>query len=271
MSVPIEYHNSATPEPYESAPTPANLSLEDYEALEKEWGAMEERYKEAVTRHDEWKAVKNREAKEAQVEKLRKEKEACLLKVEALKKEKLEAERRAEEEWKAEEKRKEDERVTKELKKKEEAVEHKWLADLKEKEDKKKKKEKEKEDEANEMALQTAGAPSASNRDSKVDPADPKTVTMDELRRRWRITKGKKREHATGFQKRKVQSASLVDDSGVEDENASVGPSTPKRLKTEPVPQAKDKVFTGNGAWYHRYSVLFVHFGFFRVLWQVLC
>ncbi len=53
MSVPTEYCNSATPEPYKSAPMPADLSLEDYEALEKEQGAVEERYEEAVARHDE--------------------------------------------------------------------------------------------------------------------------------------------------------------------------------------------------------------------------
>ncbi len=63
MSMPIEYCDSATPEPYELAPTPADLLLEDYEALQKEWGTAEERYEEAVTRHDEWKATKNREAR----------------------------------------------------------------------------------------------------------------------------------------------------------------------------------------------------------------
>ncbi len=56
------------------SPDPPDLSLEAYEALEKEWGTVEERYEEAVTRHNEWKAMKNREAKEAQAEKLRKEK-----------------------------------------------------------------------------------------------------------------------------------------------------------------------------------------------------
>ncbi len=96
MSALTEYHDSTTSELYESAPTPTDLSLEDYEALEKEWGAMEERYKEAVTRHDEWKAMKAREAKEV-----------WLLKMETLKKEKLEAERKEQLWLEAEEKEKE--------------------------------------------------------------------------------------------------------------------------------------------------------------------
>ncbi len=75
MSAPTKYHNFATPEPYESAPMPPNLSLEAYKVLEKEQGTTEERYEEVVTQHDEWKAAKKREEKEAQVEKLRKEKE----------------------------------------------------------------------------------------------------------------------------------------------------------------------------------------------------
>ncbi len=91
-----------------------------------------------------------------------------------MKKEKLEAERRAEEEQKAKEKRKEDERVAKELKEKEEAAEHKWLEDLKEQEDK------EKEDEANKVALQTASALLASDRDSEVDLVHPKMATVEE-------------------------------------------------------------------------------------------
>ncbi len=45
-----------------------------------------------------------------------------------------------------------------------------------------KKKVKEKEDEANELALQAAGALSASDRDSKMDPADPKMAAMAELK-----------------------------------------------------------------------------------------
>ncbi len=213
------------------------LSFEDYKALTKERTAMEERYEEAVGRHNDWKTAR---AKEARVEKLRQDKLACLLKVEALKKEKEEAERRAEEERKAEAKRKEDERVAKELKEKEEATECKRLEDLEAKE-----KEKEKEDEANELALQVAGAPSASDGDTEEDPADPKTAAMAELRKRRAITEGKKRAHSVGSRKRKVQSASLVDDSEVEGGNVSAGPSTPKRLKTEPAPQANDKVFSG--------------------------
>ncbi len=117
--------------------------------------------------------------------------------METLRKEKLEAERRVEEERKAKEKRKEDERIAKELQEQEEAVEHKQLADLKEK-------EKEKEDEANEAALQTAGAPSVSDGDSEADPVDPKMATMAELRRRRKITKGKKKANALEPHKHKV-------------------------------------------------------------------
>ncbi len=142
-------------------------------------------------------------------ERLRKEKEVGQLKVELLRQEKLEAERkveekRLEEERKAKEKRKEDERVVKELQEKEEAMEHKQLADLKEIEDKEKEKEKEKEDEANEMALQAAGAPSASDGDSEADLADLKMATMAELRRRHKITKGKKKADSLEPHKHKV-------------------------------------------------------------------
>ncbi len=75
MSAPTEYCDSTAPEPYKSALLPLDLSLEAYKVLEKEQGAAEERYQEAVTRHDEWKVAKKREEKEAQAEKLRKEKE----------------------------------------------------------------------------------------------------------------------------------------------------------------------------------------------------
>ncbi len=58
---------------------------------------MEEKYDEAINRHDEWKMAKTKSAKEAHVEKLRKKKEAQLFKVEALIQEKIKAERKAEE------------------------------------------------------------------------------------------------------------------------------------------------------------------------------
>ncbi len=124
---------------------------------------------------------------------------------------------------------------------KQEAAEHQHLADLKEKE------EKEKEDEANEAVLQAAGALSASNGDSEVDPVDLKRATMDELRRRCRITKRKKEADGLDSWKCKVCSASRVEDSEDEVGGASVGLLTPKHLKTEPAPQAEDKVFSGNG------------------------
>ncbi len=65
---------------------------------------------------------------------------------------------------------------------------------MKEQEDK----EKEKEDEVNEMALQAADALSASNGDLEMDPADLKMATMDELKRRWRITKGEEQGGSPG-------------------------------------------------------------------------
>ncbi len=231
MSAPIEYRHSVTPEPYESAPMPPELSFEDYKVLTEERTAAEECYKEAVGQHNDWKTTR---AKEARAEKLQQDKLACLLKVEALKKEKEEAERRAEEERKAEEKRKEDERVARELKEKEEAAERRRLEDLEAKE--KEEKEKEKEDEVNELVLQAAGVPSASDGDAEVDLADLKTAAMAELRRRRRITKGKKKVDDLGSQKHKVQSASRVEDSEDETGGASAGPSSPKCLKTEPAP-----------------------------------
>ncbi len=230
MSAPIEYRDSITPEPYESAPMPPELSFEDYKALTEERTATEECYKEAVGQHDDWKTTR---AKEARAEKLQQDKLACLLKVEALKKEKEEAERRAEEEQKAEEKRKEDERVARELKEKEEAAERRRLEDLEAKE---KEKEKEKEDKVNKLVLQAAGVPSASDGDAEVDLAALKTAAMAELRRRRRITKEKKKADDPGSQKRKVQSASRVEDSEDETGGASAGPSSPKCLKTEPAP-----------------------------------
>ena len=39
MSTPIKYHDSVTPEPYESALMPPELSFEDYKALTEEWTA----------------------------------------------------------------------------------------------------------------------------------------------------------------------------------------------------------------------------------------
>ncbi|KAK0430790.1 hypothetical protein EV421DRAFT_1743708 [Armillaria borealis] len=68
---------------------------------------------------------------------------------------------------------------------------------------------------------------------------------MAELRRRRKIVEGKKKAGAVGTRKCKFQSASMVE-SG-EEGNASVGPSVPKHLKTEPEPMAQDKVFTGSG------------------------
>ncbi len=119
------------------------------------------------------------------------------------------------------------------------------MVDLKEKEDREK--EQEKEDEVNELALQAAGVPSASDGDTEADPEDPKTAAMTELRRRRSIVKGKKRVETVGPRKHKFRSDSVVDDSGEEGGCALAGPSSPKQLKTEPALQAQDKVLSGNG------------------------
>ncbi len=204
MSVPIEYRDFMTTEPYVSAPMSSLLTFKEYEALAVEQSAVEEKYDEAVNRHEEWKMAK---AKEAWAEQLRKEKEAHQLKVEVLRQEKLEAERKAEE-WRQEEEwlrlEAKKEKVLALEREKQEAVEHQRLADLKEKEDREKEKEKEKEDEANELVLQAAGALSASDGDAEVDPADLKTAAMAELRRRHKITKRKKKADDPESQKCKV-------------------------------------------------------------------
>ncbi len=236
MSNNIEYHQSATPEPYDSAPTPEGLTSEEYQFFTEEHAATEERHAEAVGTHEDWKAAK---AKEARLAKLKLDKEVRLEKLRVLK---------LEEERKAEEKRQEEERIrleakkaAKELQEREDATERKRIEDL----EAEKEKEKEKEDEVNKLVLVAAGAPSASNGDSEVDPVDPKTTAMAELKRRREIVKGKRRADTAEPRKRKFRSASVVDDS--EDEGVATGPSMPKRLKTEPVPQSKDKVLKGNG------------------------
>ncbi len=147
--------------------------------------------------------------------------------------------------------------MAKELKEREEAVEHKWIEDL---ETKEKEKEREKEDEVNELALQAAGAPSVSDRDAEQDLVDPKMATMAELKRRHKITKGKKKAEPTESQKQNFWSASVVE-SEEEDRVASAAPLTPKHLKMEPAPQASDKVFTGNSMWNRQSSILFADLG----------
>ncbi len=53
MSMPIEYCDSVTPEPYVSALTPPSLTLEEYKALAIEQSTMEEKYDEAINKHEE--------------------------------------------------------------------------------------------------------------------------------------------------------------------------------------------------------------------------
>ncbi len=65
MSAPIEYCDSMIPEPYMSASMPPSLTFEEYKALAVEQSTKEEKYDEAVNRHEEWKMAK---VKEAQVE-----------------------------------------------------------------------------------------------------------------------------------------------------------------------------------------------------------
>ncbi len=78
MSQAIEYHLSVTPEPYESAPTSKDISMEEIEA----WAIMEENYAEAMVKHAAWKEAK---AAVEQEEKSRLDWEAQIVKVKALK------------------------------------------------------------------------------------------------------------------------------------------------------------------------------------------
>ncbi len=119
MSSVIEYCLSVTPEPYESAPTPEDISVEEIEAQ----AATEESYVEAMARHAAWKEAKIAAEWE---DKLRLACEVWAAKVEALK-------QKVEEKRKAEEKRKEEEWLRL-LKEQEDATEAKRLEDLKAKE-----------------------------------------------------------------------------------------------------------------------------------------
>ncbi|SJL06598.1 uncharacterized protein ARMOST_09940 [Armillaria ostoyae] len=109
MSNSVEYCQSATPKPYESAPMPEGLTSEQYKVFTEEHAAAEEKYEEAIGAYDEWKAAK---VKEAQLEKLKVDKE-----VQA---EKLKKLQELEEEWKVAEK-KEQEKQAALLKEKQEA------------------------------------------------------------------------------------------------------------------------------------------------------
>lgn len=184
-------------------------------------------------------------AKEAWVEKLKQDKLAHLLKVEA---EKKAEEKRQEDEWL----QLEAEKAAKELKEREEATKHKQLEDL----DTKKEKKKDKDDKVNELALLAAGALSMSDRDSEMDLMDLKMAAMAKLKRRQKITKEKRKVDITEPHKCKFRSASIVENEE-EGRDVSAGPLTLKHLKTEPAPQAQDKVFAGNSACLHRVSVLF--------------
>ncbi|SJL06761.1 uncharacterized protein ARMOST_10103 [Armillaria ostoyae] len=250
MSSSNEYCLSTTPEPYESAPTPPDLTAEEYKALTAERAAEEEKYDEAVGKHEGWKAIK---AKEAQAEALRMKEAARAAKLEVLKQQELEKEKERlrleaeekkrlrleakEKQWKLDlEKKKQEEVAAK--KALEEAAAKKKQDDLD--------RERARQDEENEDLLAAAGVPpSGEDGDSKSDPADPKTAAMAELRRKRKIAERKKKAGSAETRKRKVRSTSLVE-SG-EDGNASAGPLGPKHLKTEPEPTAQDKVFTGSG------------------------
>ncbi|KAK0456927.1 hypothetical protein EV421DRAFT_1923189 [Armillaria borealis] len=240
MSSSNEYRLSATPEPYESAPTPPDLTAEEYKALTAEWATEEERYDDAVSKHEGWKAMK---AKEARAEALRLKEAARAAKLEVLRQQELEKEKerlRLE----AEEK----ERLQLEAEERQRKLELEEAAAKKEQEEAAAKKkqddldrEKERQDEENENLLVAAGEEG----DSESDPTDPKTAAMAELRKRRRIAEGKKKAGSAETQKCKVRSASLVE-SEEEGGNASAGPSAPKRLKTEPEPTAQDKLVVVN-------------------------
>ncbi len=91
--------------------------------------------------------------------------------------------------------------------------------------------------------MQEAGIPSASEGDSKSDLVNPKTIAMPKLKRKQEIVKGKRKVGTVELWEWKFQSVSVMD-SEEEEENMSVGLLRPKQLKTEPGPQAKDRVFS---------------------------
>ncbi|KAK0432108.1 hypothetical protein EV421DRAFT_1924530 [Armillaria borealis] len=221
MSSSNEYHLSMTPKLYESALTPPDLTTEEYKALTAERAIEEERYDEAVSKHEGWKAMK---AKEAWAEALQLKEAAQAAKLEVLRQQELQKEKEQLRLEAEERQRKLELEEAMAKKEQEEAAANKKQDDLD--------REKERQDEENENLLVAAGEEG----DSESDPTDPKTAVMAELRKRCRIAEGKK----------KAGSASLVE-SGEEGGNASAGPSAPKRLKTEPEPTAQDKVFTGSG------------------------
>ncbi|PBK73733.1 hypothetical protein ARMSODRAFT_1015263 [Armillaria solidipes] len=100
MSNSVEYHQSATPKPYESTLMPEGLTSEQYKVFTKECAAVEEKYEETVGAHDEWKAAK---VKEARLEKLKADKEVQV--------EKLKKLQELEEEQKAAEKKEQEKQV----------------------------------------------------------------------------------------------------------------------------------------------------------------
>ncbi len=120
MSQPIEYHLSIMPEPYESAPTPEDITIEEIKAR----ATAEENYVEAMAKHSAWKEAKAVVERE---EKSRLAHEVRAAKVEALK-------QKAEEKRKAKEKRQEEERLYM-LKEKQEAEERQRVVELKAKVD----------------------------------------------------------------------------------------------------------------------------------------
>ncbi|SJL00829.1 uncharacterized protein ARMOST_04143 [Armillaria ostoyae] len=148
MSNSTEYRLSASPEPYETAPTPEGLSFEEYKLLTDERTAVEEKYAEAVGAHKAWKTAK---AKEARLAKLELDKKARLDKLQVLQK--------AEEERKAvEARKKEEERQAALLKEQQDAAEKKKKDDLrkKEKEEKEAAKKQRKEQKKAEKAAKAA-------------------------------------------------------------------------------------------------------------------
>ncbi|PBK75374.1 hypothetical protein ARMSODRAFT_970046 [Armillaria solidipes] len=184
MLAPIEYHLSATPEPYESAPTPMDLTTEEYKTLTAEWTATEKKYDEAVGKHKEWKATW---AKEAWAEKLRLKEKACAVKLEALRQQELEKEQL---QLEAEEKQQKLD------------LAKKALDDLA----KAKEKAKKKEDEENKDLLAAASIlSSGEDGNSESDPADLKAIVMAELRKRHKIAEEKKKEGSAETQRCKFR------------------------------------------------------------------
>ncbi|KAK0439307.1 hypothetical protein EV421DRAFT_1905969 [Armillaria borealis] len=237
MSSSIKYHCSITPEPYEPALTPPELTFEEYKVLVNERASAEEKYSAAMGVHEEWKVEK---AKEAREEKLRMGWEAQKAKVDALREA---AEKKKELEQLAEEKQLADERELQRLamlKQEKEAADKKKQDNLKKKkEEKKLRKEQKKAEKAVKAVESGKGAVEAMEAtlvheergtDADTEGEMSEGAKKKALKKLKEIRDGKQRATAPVGPKRKwaPKSASVVEES---DGESRPGPS--KRVKTE--------------------------------------